>query len=183
LFVFLVFDQTTVVGPLLALLLADGRSMVIQVVPRALLEFSRSVMRSRFSAIVRKHVYSFQFDRFGEIGMTLFKKFDKARRLKAVIMTTPNALKSFALKFVEILSECDKLVPEPTQSVVKSFFGRAFGRSATASDDSAVRIRDLQAQAAVAVKVLNLWQGSHLLMDEVDVILHPLKSELNYPYV
>lgn len=31
--------KTTVVGPLLALLLADGASLVIQVVPAALLEF------------------------------------------------------------------------------------------------------------------------------------------------
>lgn len=98
-------------------------------------------------------------------------------------MTTPNALKSFALKFVELLHSIDLLQhsQEPSTSVVKSFFGRALGGRSTAADDTLVRIRDLQAQAAHAVRVLNLWQGSHLLMDEVDVILHPLKSELNYP--
>ncbi len=44
--------KTTVVGPLLALMLADGKQLVTQVVPHALLEFSRSVMRSTFSCIV-----------------------------------------------------------------------------------------------------------------------------------
>lgn len=33
--------KTTVVGPLLTLILGDGRSLVMQVVPPALLEFSR----------------------------------------------------------------------------------------------------------------------------------------------
>lgn len=33
--------KTTVVGPLLALILGDGRRLVAQVVPHALLEFSR----------------------------------------------------------------------------------------------------------------------------------------------
>ena len=169
--------KTTVVGPLLALLLADGRSLVLQVVPRALLEFSRSVMRSRFSAITRKHIYTFGFDRFSDISAGLYHKFVKARANKAIIMTTPNALKSFALKFVETLHNLDLLVhsQQPEQNVVKSFFGRALGLGgrSTAADDTAVRIRDLQQQAQQAVRILNLWQGSHLLMDEVDVILHP----------
>ena len=98
-------------------------------------------------------------------------------------MTTPNALKSFVLKFVELLHSIDLLLhaQEPQQSAIKSFFGRAVGGRSTVADDTQVRIRDLQSQASEAVRVLNLWQGSHLLMDEVDLILHPLKSELNYP--
>merc|ERR1712185_406104 len=51
--------KTTVVAPLLALLLADGRSLVVQVVPAALLEFSRATMRERFSAVITKPVYTF----------------------------------------------------------------------------------------------------------------------------
>jgi hypothetical protein len=31
------------------------------------------------------------------------------------------------------------------------------------------------------VHVLDLWQAGVLIMDEVDVLLHPLKSELNFP--
>jgi hypothetical protein len=46
--------QTTVIGPLLALILADGSRLVTQVVPSALLEFSRSIMRSRFTHIISK---------------------------------------------------------------------------------------------------------------------------------
>ena len=31
------------------------------------------------------------------------------------------------------------------------------------------------------VNILDIWQKGVLIMDEVDVLLHPLKSELNFP--
>ena len=64
--------KTTVVAPLLTLILANGTSLVTQVVPPALLEFSRSIMRSRFSAILRKPVYTFHFDRFTTVDKVYF---------------------------------------------------------------------------------------------------------------
>lgn len=57
--------KTTVVAPLLALMLADGKSLIVQAVPNSLLEFSRSIMYERFSSpIIRKAVFTFGFDRF-----------------------------------------------------------------------------------------------------------------------
>jgi len=41
--------KPTVVVPLLALILADGKSLVTQVMSTSLLEFSRGVMREKFS--------------------------------------------------------------------------------------------------------------------------------------
>ena len=35
--------------------------------------------------------------------------------------------------------------------------------------------------ADALVPVLSLWRKSVLVMDEVDVLLHPLRSELNFP--
>lgn len=35
--------------------------------------------------------------------------------------------------------------------------------------------------ADALVPILELWQRSFLVMDEVDVLLHPLRSELNFP--
>ena len=46
--------KTTVGAPLLSLILADGYSLVSEVVPQALLEFSRSTLRERFSGVIRK---------------------------------------------------------------------------------------------------------------------------------
>ena len=37
------------------------------------------------------------------------------------------------------------------------------------------------AMAQELAKVIRLWQGAVLIMDEVDMLLHPLRSELNFP--
>ena len=63
--------KTTVIGPLLALLLGDGKSLVAQVVPAALLEMSRDVMRRSFAAIVPKPVLTFEFDRHTPVDEAL----------------------------------------------------------------------------------------------------------------
>ena len=55
--------KTTVVAPLLALMLADGGSLVLSVVPKALLEMSRKQMRETFATIMCKRIYTLQFDR------------------------------------------------------------------------------------------------------------------------
>ena len=90
------------VGPLLALLLGDGKTLVVQVVPAALLEFSRAVMRECFSsALMSKPVYTFRFDRQTAISPGLVRKLRLARDARAVVCSTPTAIKSFFLKLVE----------------------------------------------------------------------------------
>jgi hypothetical protein len=88
------------VSPLLALMLADGSSLVVQVVPTALLEFSRATMRERFSAVITKSVYTFGFDRYSEPNGDLLLKLTRARNSGAVVCTHPTALKSFVLKYL-----------------------------------------------------------------------------------
>ena len=56
--------KTTVVAPLLCMILLGEGQLVAQVMPAELLEFSRSVLRERFSAVLRKPVYTFNFDRY-----------------------------------------------------------------------------------------------------------------------
>ena len=46
--------KTTVVGPMLALILGDGEMLVLQTMPQALLEQSKATLRATFSAIMRK---------------------------------------------------------------------------------------------------------------------------------
>ena len=56
--------KTTFIAPLLALLLADGRTLVTQVVPASLLHFSRSVMWRAFSGVIMpKPIFTFESDR------------------------------------------------------------------------------------------------------------------------
>lgn len=95
--------KTTTVGPLLALMLGDGKSLVVQVVPPALLEFSRSVMRSTFSSIMHKRIYTLTSDRAAKVDQSMFKKLSNAVRTRGVVISTPTSIKSVQLKFLEML--------------------------------------------------------------------------------
>ena len=60
--------KTTVISPLLALLLADGSQLLMQIVPAPLLAFSLGVLRSVFgSGALRKPVWTFAFDRRAQV--------------------------------------------------------------------------------------------------------------------
>ena len=180
--------KTTVVGPLLALILGDGQRLVTQIVPQSLLEFSRGTMRSTFSSLIRKPVYTFSFDRFHKVSPDLYKKLIKARDSRAVVCTTPTAVKSFSLKFVEITHLLDQMrniaAEEEKQGFsLKKFFGvgKEAKRRAQMAQDRRDLSMSLAQQAAECDKVLRLFKEGALILDEVDLILHPLKSELNWP--
>ena len=116
----------------MALMLADGKALVMEVVPAALLAFSRQAMRARLSAglyacvcarcagtsltqmcpfplvVARKPVFTFDFDRFRDATPALLAKLQGAASTRAVVVTTPRAVKSFCLKFVEIMHTLDR---------------------------------------------------------------------------
>lgn len=56
--------KTTVISPLLTLILANSEQMVLHVMPSALLDMSRNVLRRSFSCLlIPKRVYTLSFDR------------------------------------------------------------------------------------------------------------------------
>jgi len=147
--------KTTVVGPLLTLMLGDGQSLVCQIVPPALLEFSRSVMRSTFSSIMHKRIYTLSFDRASKIDRTMYQKLRNATETRGVVISTPTTIKSIELRFLELLD--------------------------MVNDKTRPRSGELERDAHQLGEVLRLFRQGVLIMDEVDLILHPLKSELNFP--
>lgn len=179
--------KTTVVGPLLSLLLGDGKSLVVQCVPNALLEMSRGVMRERFSTIFNKAVLTFYFDRFMKVTEGLYLKLHHARETRAVVVTTPTAIKSFALKFVEIMHLLDAASNEKADARsslgggFKGFFGLSRAEVVKEKELDAQTLADLRNEANICVRIIEILRSGALLLDEVDLILHPLKSELNWP--
>jgi hypothetical protein len=85
--------KTTVISPLVCLLLSDDRKLVAQVVPPALLEFSRSVFRSSFSSILSKRIYTLSFERSTSMDMLLVQKLKNAVEHGAIVVTTPSSVK------------------------------------------------------------------------------------------
>jgi hypothetical protein len=164
--------KTTVVAPLLALFLADGNSLVMQVVPPALLEFTRTTLRERFSSpILRKAVITFAFDRFASFDDVCAKRLRIAAARRAVVITTPSCIKALQLKFVELLHILD----------VASTDTKHLANLQAGSTTAQAKIPRLRAQADVCAHVLRLFKHGVLLVDEVDLVLHPLRSELNFP--
>jgi hypothetical protein len=175
--------KTTMIAPLLNLVLADGETLVMQVVPSALLDFSRSVMRERFSAIFNKPIYTFQFSRQTRITGAIVTKLSHARDVKAVMMASPTSVKSFAIKFIELLSECDEFESRRAEGKDhrrrKGFWASLIGGPIAETDTDPRPI--LLQQASACSRAMQLFKEGILLLDEVDLILHPFKSELNWP--
>ena len=101
--------KTTVIAPLLSLMLADGRRLITQVCPAPILEMSRSVLRSVFSNVIHKRIYSFTFERSNaalnslEGVQAISVKLHRARAERAVVCSTPESIKSFMLKYIDNL--------------------------------------------------------------------------------
>jgi len=172
--------KTTVIGPLLTLLLADGERLVAQVMPSALLEMSRNVLRKCFTCpLLPKRVYTLSFDRSvedsAELVDTLRFKLTAAAKGRGVVVAAPEALKSVVLKLVEQLHSVEGA--DLAQLLAPSTSGR--------HNRETVKLRDTMCRRATMadalVPILDLWRDSVLVMDEVDVLLHPLRSELNFP--
>mmetsp|Transcript_2417 Transcript_2417/g.3236 ORF Transcript_2417/g.3236 Transcript_2417/m.3236 type:complete len:3692 (+) Transcript_2417:353-11428(+) len=151
--------KTTVVAPLLALMLADGDSLVLSVVPKALLEMSRKQMRETFSTIMSKRIYTLNFDRGTAITPATHRGLVNAKKNRGVVVATPTTLKSIQLVYVETIQRLDE--------------ARKSGPKDT--------VLTLSAQLLELKNVLQTFRESVLLLDEVDMVLHPLKSELNFP--
>ncbi|KAF0690318.1 Aste57867_18249 [Aphanomyces stellatus] len=169
--------KTTVVGPLLTYMLADTTVLVTHVMPTALLEQSRAVLRSRFSnAILAKRIFTLSFDRSIDdnpvLIVALASKLIRASRQGDVICASPEAIKSLFLKFVELLHSLDQSTYDPDFDLHDSSkTGQRIRKLLTARSDMADELHS----------ILRLWQKGVLIMDEVDVLLHPLRSELNFP--
>ncbi|KAH8046329.1 hypothetical protein JL720_16406 [Aureococcus anophagefferens] len=162
--------KTTVVAPLLALLLgADARALVALVVPPALLEFSRANLRATFNAVIHKPVYTLEIDRNTTVTAETIAKLDHCRKSRGVVIATPSTVKAAHLKYVE----CCELL---TDALARRGAGSPLAGPANAVDLAAV-----EAHASELRRLLGLFKGGVAIVDEVDLVLHPLKSELNFP--
>ena len=136
-------------------MLGDGSTLVVQVVPPALLELSRAVMRSTFSSIMHKRIFTLNFDRSSAADPNIFKKLLNSTQTRGVVITTPTTIKSMMLKFIEWIY----ILNDPTIP----------------------RSSNMEIDCQELGRVLKLFRDGVLIMDEVDLILHPMKSELNFP--
>eukprot|EP01060_Flectonema_neradi_P029194 TRINITY_DN3976_c6_g1_i2.p1 TRINITY_DN3976_c6_g1~~TRINITY_DN3976_c6_g1_i2.p1 ORF type:complete len:3023 (+),score=543.42 TRINITY_DN3976_c6_g1_i2:1734-10802(+) len=182
--------KTTVIVPLLALILTNGEQLVTACMPRSLVDFSRAVLREKFNnPVLPKPVMTFDFNRITEPTQGMLFKLEGAVRQRAVVVAHPSALKSVLLKLVELMErlDADRLVAEAekqekqglgTLARFKNVLGLGGHTSHTLRKGE---IEHIKAQVESCKKIHKIFKAGVMLMDEVDLLLHPLKSELNWP--
>lgn len=142
----------------------------MQVVPPALLTFSRAVLRERFSSFVSKPVYTFAFERALDVTDGLLLKLTTAVARRAVVCTTPAALKSFALKFLEVVHTLDYIArKEPDKK--DSFIGALKLPWAKEKSTDHARLGVHHEQARRCCAVAAVMQRGVLMLDEVGLLL------------
>ena len=147
--------KTTVVGPLLTLLLGDGEKLVVQTMPPALLEQSKFTLRGTFSSVIRKRVFTLAFDRSSEMTWSTVSKIRAAARNRGVLLCSATTIKSIQLKLLEKLD--------------------------VLRDERRKHHPSMERDVRTLAETLKMFASGVLIMDEVDLLLHPLKSELNFP--
>jgi hypothetical protein len=148
-----------------------------QVVPDALLDFAFNIMRSTFSAGLQKTVYTFTFDRFMSVTPALLNKLTEARRARSVVVTTPTSVKSFMLKYAELLDKLEATRLRKAErdddaigtTAVTRGMRRTLGwrKASGAGVDTVQDIDDLRRQASVCTAILGVFREGALILDEV----------------
>ena len=105
----------------------------------------------------------------------LYRKLVKAMDSRAVLISTSTALKAFQLKFVELLHLLDQ-----SHTETKQFIGKDKEKKKWLEARKLVT-GQYREQVQICVNILKLFRTGTFIIDEVDLILHPLKSELNFP--
>ena len=179
--------KSAVVAPLLSLLLADGKTLIVLVVPDNLLDMSATVTRAAFGPTIPTPVINFAFERSGSDDMqkqlrSIVRKLTFTRANAGVTCTTPGAVKSLFLTYIDRLhveERACKLLLLPKAMLLKK-------ANLTASQlDNIDRIGNVMkmraGEAQLCRDILLILKDGVALVDEVDMVLHPLRSELNFP--
>ena len=175
--------KTAVITPLLCLLLANGNQLPLVLLPDSLLPAGRDIVRSTFSMVILKRVYTLTCSRASTAEQRYLQMMQNAKKHHGVVMTAPASVKSVLLKFLEnliLLRDNDELA-KCTRAVKR--------QRAKPIKDGGNNERELSARARAQLldhtgvwgKLLKHFDEAVLIMDELDWVCHPMKSELNFP--
>ena len=184
--------KSSVIAPLLGLLLADGERLVMMVVPDQLLDMSVNVTRGAYGPSIATQVFVFGFERSSGTEMLKSlrrqrRRLSMARSMAGIVCATPGAVKSLFLSYIDRLQQevrAPRLVLL-SRSVIekhaKAVGCTLKGSTLDALDPIGKAMSARAAEAELLRDILCTFKSSVALVDEVDWVLHPLKSELNFP--
>ena len=207
--------KTSVVSPLLGLMLADGKRLVSLIVPDSLLPQSKAEIQDKFVQILTKNVSEFRFVRTQgshkekltmEDGYVEWaKRLRNARATRSIVCAGPSSMKALMLELVDVMQRLESVLaacadaapPLPAAAVnedaeLEQYRARISKREAADAakgivvnkedvtrqgGDERISCRDLEEEADALRNIIGLFgeNGGVALIDEVDLILHPLK--------
>jgi hypothetical protein len=193
--------KTSVITPLLALLLADGDNLVCAVMPEALLDHSIGEIADKLKQVTKRPVVKFEFHRKRAEDQAeavlarythILQMLRTARQDRGIVCSNPSSIKSLMLEFVDslqhIMAEQQKHpVLSLSEAAVTQLEWAARYRLKNACKEACeqlvgAKVHELEEQVHVLRQILELFRSRAIaLVDEVDLVLHPLKSELNFP--
>ena len=103
---------------------------------------------------------TFKFDRSTEIHPSMVRALENAAKNRGIVVATPTAIKSVMLTYVETMEHL---------------------KLARAGEFNEKTVDTLVKESTELQAVMRIFKQGCMLLDEVDLILHPLKSELNFP--
>ena len=170
--------KTTVIAPLLAIMLADGTRSVVNVVPPHLLPSARAILRERLGTLFQRPVYGMRFDRYTPVREDMLERLRHARSMRGVLLTDPSSLKSLMLKFVESCAILQGEVPDAAADPPQHEFElmmrlrRLLGLRRRRPKLREAAGKKLTQETEMLAAVLDVFRSSCGLLDEVDVLLH-----------
>jgi hypothetical protein len=150
--------KTSVISPMLALLLADGKRLVLQMVPRALLEHSMGEIRDVFNQIIRKTIVEFKFVRKGqgrhEEVMNKYAEqnstLHRIRSTRGLVCTEPASIKCMMLEYVDLLQNMEM---EQSKRPLLTLNKSSFNSNIVAAQRFANLVAEEQAELSSCTKI------------------------------
>ncbi|OTN67685.1 Uncharacterized protein PKNOH_S05393500 [Plasmodium knowlesi] len=204
--------KTTVLSPLYFLIFSNY-FLVFNMCPHPLIHFTINTFRSRFSSIIKKNIYYFNFSRYDNITTDLYVSLCTALENKYILVTSPTCIKSLFLKLVNTIQELNNMktfdmIKQKAKTHITDALTKFLGfqndeNSFNAGNSSGLKKAStsisghasksaqppttsdynmLKKQLDLSVRIFDILNKSILLIDEIDNVLHPLKSELHWPY-
>lgn len=151
--------KTTILMPLLALLMADKKNLSILMVPDSLYESVYSEISATLRGAFHQKVHTFDYSRDSDYSAKrLMREKDRLEEIikgQGCLLTTPKSVHCFYLHFIELWKSLPKSEGEEREKLFEQF----------------ILMRD----------ILNLFKNKgSVLIDEIDTILH-CRTEVNYP--
>ena len=125
----------------------------------------------QFASVINKRVYTLECSRATATAQRYLNMIENAAKLKGVVITTPTSAKSAILKFLENL-------------ITLSDDNQIRGKRVLPGRPKPLPRRQratLETQTRSWAALLQQFGRSILIMDELDWVCHPMKSELNFP--